>query len=38
VHLLTIRHFTPEIFFDLTKGKQLLLRQETRKTIQVVMK
>ena len=38
VNLLTIRHFTPEIIFDLTKGKQILLRQETRKTVQVVMK
>ena len=38
VSLLTIRHFTPEIIFDLTKGKQILLRQETRKTVQVVMK
>lgn len=38
VHLLTIRHFTPEIIFDLTKDKQILLRQETRKTVQVVMK
>jgi len=38
VHLLTIRHYTPEILFDLTKEKQILLRQETRKTIQVVMK
>jgi len=38
VHLLTIRHYTPEILLDLTKDKQILLRQETRKTIQVVMK
>jgi aspartate kinase len=38
VHLLTVRHYTPEIIFDLTKGKQMLLRQETRKTVQVVMK
>ena len=38
VHLLTVRHYTPEILFDLTKEKQILLRQETRKTIQVVMK
>lgn len=38
VNLLTVRHYTPEIIFDLTKGRQILLRQETRKTIQVVMK
>ena len=38
VQLLTVRHYTPEIIFDLTKSKTILLRQETRKTIQVVMK
>jgi aspartate kinase len=38
VHLLTIRHYTPEIVTELTKDKQILLRQETRKTVQVVMK
>ncbi|MES2703336.1 MAG: aspartate kinase [Bacteroidota bacterium] len=38
VKILTIRHYTPEIVFDLTKGKQILLRQETRKTLQVIMK
>ncbi len=38
VSLLTIRHFTPEIIFELTKGKQILLKQETRKTVQVIMK
>ena len=38
VSLLTIRHYTPEIIFDLIKDKQILLRQETRKTIQVVIK
>lgn len=38
VNLLTVRHYTPEIIFDLTKDKQILLRQETRKTLQVVMK
>ncbi len=37
VVLLTIRHYTPEIIATLTKGRQTLLRQETRKTIQVVM-
>ena len=38
VSLLTIRYFTPEVVIDLLKGKQILLRQETRKTLQVVMK
>jgi aspartate kinase len=38
VSLLTVRHFTPEIVTDLTRGKQILLRQDTRKTLQVVMK
>jgi aspartate kinase len=38
VSLLTVRHFTPEVVSELTKGKQILLRQETRKTVQVVMK
>jgi len=38
VHLLTVRHFTPEVIFELTNKKQILLRQETRKTVQVVMK
>ena len=38
VQLLTIRHYTPQVFHKLTDGKQILLRQETRKTIQVVMK
>ena len=38
VSLLTVRHFTPEIINSLTHGKQILLKQETRKTLQVVMK
>jgi aspartate kinase len=38
VHLLTVRHYTPEVLFELTMEKQILLRQETRKTIQVVIK
>ena len=38
VSLLTIRHYTPEILFELTKGKQILLKQETRKTVQVILK
>ena len=37
VSLLTIRHFTPEIVDKLTGGKKILLKQETRKTLQVVM-
>jgi aspartate kinase len=38
VSLLTIRHYTPEVVAALTSDKQILLRQETRKTLQVVMK
>ncbi len=38
VSLLTVRHFTPEVVNELTAGKQILLKQETRKTLQVVMK
>jgi aspartate kinase len=38
VSLLTIRHYTPEILFDLTKGKYILLEQKTRHTVQVVIK
>jgi len=37
VSLLTIRHYTPEILFDLTKGREILLQQKTRGTVQVVM-
>jgi aspartate kinase len=37
VSLLTIRHFTPKVIADLTEGKNLLLRQQTRKTFQTVM-
>ncbi len=38
VSLLTVRHYTPEITEKLTAGRQILLKQETRKTLQVVMK
>jgi aspartate kinase len=38
VELLTIRHYTPEILFDLTKSRHVLLQQKTRQTVQVVMK
>lgn len=38
VSLLTVRHYTPEIIFDLTKSKYILLEQKTRHTVQVVMK
>ncbi len=38
VTLLTVRHYTPEILFDLTKGRYTLLEQKTRHTVQVVMK
>ncbi|MCD6063190.1 MAG: aspartate kinase [Flavipsychrobacter sp.] len=38
VELLTIRHHTPEIIFDLTKSRYILLEQKTRHTVQLVMK
>ncbi len=38
VSLLTIRHYTPEILSDLTKGRYILLEQKTRHTVQVVIK
>lgn len=38
VQLLTIRHYTPEILFDMTKSRFILLEQKTRHTVQVVMK
>lgn len=38
VHLLTIRHYTPETLFELTKGRYPLLEQKTRDTVQVVYK
>ena len=36
VSLLTIRHYTEEILFDLTRNKIKLLEQKTRHTVQVV--
>jgi aspartate kinase len=36
--LLTIRHYTKEIFEKLTKEKSILLRQQTPETIQVLLK
>lgn len=38
VELLTIRHYTPEILFDLTRTRYTLLEQKTKHTVQVVMK
>lgn len=38
VQLLTIRHYTPSILEELTKGRVLLLEQKTRHTVQVVVK
>jgi aspartate kinase len=35
--LLTIRHYTPEILFELIKDKKVLLEQKTRTTVQVVV-
>lgn len=36
--LLTIRHYTKEVFEKLTKEKSILLRQQTTETIQVLLK
>ena len=36
--LLTIRHYNKEIVEKLTKGKTILLRQETIETMQILMK
>ncbi len=38
VSLLTIRHYTPGMLADLTKGRHILLEQRTKETVQVVMK
>lgn len=38
VSLLTVRHYTPEILFDLTRNRYTLLEQKTRHTVQVVLK
>ncbi len=38
VNLLTIRHYTPEKAKELVGTQQILLKQETRKTIQMVLK
>ncbi len=38
VNLLTIRHYTPEIFQKLTADRHVLLEQKTRQTIQCVYK
>lgn len=37
VSLLTIRHYTPEVLADLTKGRHILLEQKTRHTVQLVL-
>jgi len=34
--LLTIRHYTPELLTDMTKGKNIVLEQLTKKTVQVL--
>lgn len=38
VQLLTIRHYTPTVFEELTKGRVILLEQKTRSTVQCVVK
>lgn len=37
VSILTVRHFTPEVLFELTKDRKVFLKQETRKTVQAVL-
>lgn len=37
VSLLTIRHYTPEVLAELTKGRHILLEQKTRHTVQLVL-
>lgn len=36
--LLTVRHYTKEVFEKLTEGKTILLRQQTPETIQLLLK
>ncbi len=38
VQLLTVRHYTPEVVADLTRGRYVLLQQKTRQTVQLVVK
>jgi aspartate kinase len=38
LHLLTIRHYNDAILEELTRGKEILLRQQTVETVQVVMR
>ncbi|MGI8892313.1 MAG: aspartate kinase [Bacteroidia bacterium] len=38
VDLLTIRHYTQEVLNKLTEGKEILLEQRSRNTVQVVMR
>lgn len=38
ITLLTIRHYTPEIIQELTRDKSIILQQQTRETLQVLMK
>jgi aspartate kinase len=35
--LLTVRHYTKEVFEKLTEGKKILLRQQTPETIQLLL-
>lgn len=36
--LLTIRHYTPEVVEELTAGKSIVLRQQTKDTLQMLIK
>ena len=37
VQILTIRHYNADIIAELTANKQIILKQETRKTLQLVI-
>lgn len=37
VSLLTIRHYTPDVLADMTKGRHILLEQKTRHTVQIIL-
>jgi aspartate kinase len=36
--LLTIRHFTKELLDEMTTGKEIVLKQQDRETVQVLYK
>jgi aspartate kinase len=38
LNLLTIRHFTTALLTEMTAGKEIVLKQQTRDTVQVLYK